>query len=348
MDTITPPSSILPVGAIATQGRERQPQGQQLPAAGQVFKAMVVEATGNNLFVLDIAGNRLQASSEARLTVGQMLQLQVTRTEPHIELKIVHDTLNRFFGKSLTLLGKNIDLAQLFEAVKNHVPPVLPLLSPTSRNVLESFYSLQQSSFSEKEGGAILKNLIESLGLNLEHFLARGDKQSATQTLKAALLEMAATFSSARNLAETTQKLLTTLELFQFAQVQAGSNTHLIFPLPLPFVEQGYLIIEQDSQGDETQQTGSHENRFSLHLTMSELGNLRISFLHNQEGLFIRFQADSQEKADFIASHRDELRAAITDAPLVSLAFSGDAPDPINDLIKSLIPQGTSMLDTKV
>jgi hypothetical protein len=347
MDTITPLSSILPVGPSTAQGRERN-QSQQFQTAGQMFKAVVLEAMGNNRFVLDIGGNRLSASSDAKLVAGQILKLQVTKTEPQIELKIVTDTLNQLAGRSLTLLGKNIDLTALFEAVTFYNPPPLQLLTPTSRSVLESFFSLQQTSLAEKDGGAVLKQLIDGLGLGLEHMLANGDKNAAVHTLKAALLEMVHSFSSAEHLSEVTQKVLTTLELFQFAQLQTSNTSQFIFPLPLPFVEQGYLIVEQQEEGSGSGPSEALENRFSLHLTMSDLGNLRINFLHNPEGLFVRFHADSQEKADFIAAHSEELKAAITNIPLMSLTFAGDASDPINDLIRSIVPQGSSILDTKV
>jgi hypothetical protein len=347
METITSLSSILPIGSATSQGRGRS-HGQMFPAAGQILKALVLEAHGDNRFVLEIGGNRLTASSEAKLTPGQILQLQVAKTEPQIELKIVTDTLNRFAGRSLTLLGKNIDLTALFSAVESLNPSPLQLLTPTSRGVLESFFSLQQNNIGEKDGGAILKQLIDRLGLNLEHLLAKGDKDAAVLTLKAALLEMAHSFSSAEHLAKATQKILTTLELFQFAQLQTSSTSQLIVPIPLPFVEQGYLIIEQQEEGDGSSGSEATENRFSLHLTMSDLGNLRINLLHNPEGLFIRFHADSQEKADFIAAHSADLKAAITEIPFISLAFSSDASDPINDLIRQLLPEGNSMLDTKV
>ena len=347
MDTITPLSSILPVGSATSQGRGRS-HSQQFPAAGQILKAVVLEAHGDNRFVLDIGGNRLTANSEAKLVPGQILQLQVTKTEPQIELKIVTDTLNIFAGRSLTLLGKNIDLTALFAAVQSHSPPPLPLLTPTSRSVLEGFFSLQQNPLGEKDGGAILKRLIDSLGLDLERLLANGDKDAAVHTLKAALLEMAHSFSSAEHIAEATQKVLTTLELFQFAQLQTGSGSQLIFPLPLPFVEQGYLIIEQQQEGSASSASETGESRFSLHLTMSDLGNLCINFIHNAEGIFIRFHAESEEKAEFLTSHGEQLKEAITNVPYIGLAFSSDATDPLGDLIRSVVPRGSSMLDTKV
>lgn len=347
MDTITPLSSILPVGASASQGRGRS-HSHQPPAAGLMFKATVLEALGNNRFSLDIAGNRFNASSEAQLIQGETLQLQVTQTEPHIELRIVADTANLFAGRSLTLLGKSIDLSALLASLKGHNPPPLQMLTPTSRNVLEGFYSLQQQDIGTEDGGAILKQLIDNLGLSLEHMLANGDKDAAVHTLKAALLEMAHSFAFAEQIAEHTHKVLTTIELFQLAQLQTGSESQKIFPLPLPFVDQGYLIVENQRQGSESSGHDVRESRFSLHLTMSDLGNLRIDFSLNPAGLFIRFHADSQETAEFIAAHAEDLQQAVTNTPHMSLAFSGDATDPINDLIRSIIPQGIAMLDTKV
>lgn len=346
MDIINPLSSIPTIGHATSQGKSRG-QGQTQANLGQLLKALVVEARGDNRFILDIGGNRLTASSEAKLTVGQTLQLQVTKTEPPIELKIVATADNLLSGKSLSLLGKNIDLGALFAAMKGQTPPPLSLLSPSSQNTFEEFYSLQSKEAGNHDGPT-LKKLIDNLGLNLEHLLARGEKEVASRTLKAALLEAVQVFSSAEDLAETTQKLLTTLELFQIAQLQGNNPSQLLFPLPLPFIEQGYLVVDDQSQGGDGDGESSPETRFSLHLTMSELGHLRIDFLRNQEGLFLRFFTDSDEKATFLAEHEGDLKTAISDVPLVGLSFSGGAVDPVQDLLRRVLPQGRSLLDTKV
>jgi hypothetical protein len=347
MDTITPLTPISPIGSSTSQGRGRS-QDQQTPSQGQLLKALVLEVKGGDRFVLDIGGTPQTVRSEAALSPGQTLKLQVVKTEPQIELKIISSPLDQLQGRSLTLLGKNIDLAGLFQGFQQHSPPPLETVSPTSRSVLESFFSLQQNGVEGKDGGAVLKHLIDSLGLNLEQLLARGDKNSAVLTLKAALLDIAHSFTTASTIAETTNKILATLELFQLTQLQIGNNTQLIFPLPLPFIEQGYLLIEQDDKKSAANNSAKTENRFSLHLTVSDLGNLQIDFLQNMEGLFIRFRAGTQEKADFIETFSADLKKAITDIPLVSLLFSGDAPDPIHDLLRQLVPTGNSLLDTTV
>ncbi len=346
MDTIKPLISIATIGSATSQGRGRS-QGQQAPTEGQLLKAVVVEANGDNRFVLDIAGTRQAVRSEASLAPGQSLKLQVIRTEPQIELQIVSNPLSHLQGRSLTMLGNNIDLAGLLQKLRQQTPPLLESLSPTSRSTLEGFFSLQQNGVEGEDGGLILRQLIDNLGLNLEQLLARGDKNAAVHTLKAALLEIAHSFTAAGDIAETTHKILTTLELFQLAQLQTVNDNQLILPLPLPFIEQGYLLIDQGDKDAESADSAGAENRFSLHLTVSALGNLQIDFLHNLEGLFIRFRAEDQEKADFIAGFAEDLKKVINDIPLINVSFSGDAPDPIQDLVRHLVPAGNQILDTR-
>ena len=345
MDTIRPLQSIPPVGQTTSQGRGQQPQQDQVPL-GQLIKALVVEAKSSDQFTLDIGGNRLAAQSQAKLTVGQNLQLQVTKTQPQIELKIVTDTLNQFIGKSLTLVGKNIDLSLLFQSFAQSTPSPLQSLSPTSQSILESFFSLQQSSIGEKGGGSIIKQLLDGVGLNLEHHLARGDKNSAAATLKAALLEVAHAFKDAEAIANTTNKVITTIELFQLVQLNSNNNAFFIFPLPLPFIESGYLSVEKDGKNE--REDGEKELRFSLHVTMSDIGHINISFVKSDDTLLIRFRAESEEKMEFTKRYVNELEEAITDIKHINISFSADATDPIADLIQHVVPKGQSMLDTKV
>ncbi len=346
MATINPLASISPIGSATSQSENRHSPGDSLPA-GQFLKATVLEVNDDSRFLLDISGRQLMAKSSAALTLGQKLQLQVVQTNPQIELKIISNASDRFWGRSLTLLGKNIDLSQLFQALTQQTPSPLNSVPSASRNVLESFFSLQQSNFSDRDSGAILKELVNRLGLTLENVLAHGDKEAAASTLKAALLEIANLFKNAENIADATSKLLTTLEMFQLAQLNNQNDKQFIFPLPLPFVEQGYLLVEHDSGRGSDKDPSLTPDRFSLHLTMAELGHIQIDFLQIQETLYIRFRTDSQEKSDFVAQFGDQLKEAITNIPQIDLSFSADAADPVTDLMRQIVPEGETMLDTR-
>lgn len=345
MDTITPLSPIFPVGSATRQNRG-QGQGHQTLSQGQLFKALVLENRGNNRFILDIGGNRLTARSEAALSPGQSLRLEVVTTSPEIQLKIIADTRHQLTGRSLVLLGKNLDISTLIQALQQQSPPLLQRLTPASRNILERYFSLQQGDLGTKGGGIMLQRLIQDSGLNLEQLLAAGRKDSASRTLKSALLEVAHQFKSTESITETTSRILSTLELFQIAQVQAGNDTQFILPLPLPYVEQGFLVVEREAE--ESAGSAETSRRFSLHLTMTELGNLRIDFLQSSEGLFLRFYADSQEKADFIANFSEELKSTLTSVELTGIIFTADAEDPINELVRKITGKSGTLLDTKV
>lgn len=347
MDTISPLSSIPPVGSATSQSRGQQSGGSPL-GQGQLVKALVLRANSDTQFVLQINNNTLTASSESKLRVGQNLQLQVTKTSPQIELKIVTDTLNQFVGRSITLLGKNLDISSLFNGLQTSTPTLLDTLTPTSKSIVELFHSLQQSAVKGEAGGTVLKQLVENLGLSFENQLANNNPKQALSTLKAALLEVAHTFSSAEKLADVTSKLLTSLELFQFAQLHRTNESHLIFPLPLPFIEQGYLLIERGNEENQAGGDDKAESRFSLYLTMTELGNLQIDFLRLKDSLSIKVSAETDEKAAFMKSFSEDLLNSISDVSGIQVSFSAGAPDPIRDLIREMIPAGDSMLDTRV
>jgi len=349
MDIISSLNSIFPVGSATTQSGGSRNQQQLLANQGQILKAMVLESLGENRFTLEIGSEKITARTEASLNIGQQLRLEVVQTSPQIELKIVSNTINQFLGKAVTLLGKNIDLGSLLTVINQQAPSAAgtSLLSPTSLATLESLFSLQQTGLSEKDGGEMLKQFIDRLGLNMENLLAKGDTQQATKSLKAALLDVLQTFSKAENVTEATNKLLTTIEVFQLAQLQLGNQSVFILPLPFPFIEQGYLLVEDFSSEGDSESQSMAEARFSLHLSLTDFGNLQIDFLKNPEGLFIRFHTDSKEKADFIKNYEEELIESISGSSLVNVSYAIDAHDPVGELLQQLLPASGSMFDTK-
>ncbi len=352
MSTITPLSSIPPHGSYTSRQGTGRPDSQGAPPAGEILKATVLEARSGERYLLEIAGNRLLASSQASLTPGQQLQLQVVTTQPQVELKIVSDVFTALSGRSLVLLGSTLDLSALLASLTSGGSgggAPFSRLSSASGETLASFLPQgMQAIINSREGGEFLRTLFSRLGLNLESLLAQGGKEQAGQTLKAALLEIAHLFQHSERISEQAGKLLATLELFQLAQLQLGQERFLIFPLPLPFLNQGYVLVEQQQEEESGEGDQAGEHSFSLHLSLTGLGHLRVVFLLNQEGLFIRFHLESKEKAAFVAGFEQQLKEALTAAPLVSVSFSDGAGDPASELVRLLFPQEQTILDTKV
>ncbi len=347
MTPINALSAIKPAGSATSDTSGRQ-QFQQQARPGQTLTATVLEPAGNNRFYLDILGQKILAQSDrVSLSSGTRLDLEVISTKPLLELKIISKNPELFFGKTLTLLGKNIDISGLFQSIKTGTPPLFTQLSPSSQQGVKEFNDFQQTVVGDKDGGPHLKGLLDRLGLTLEALLAGGNKTPAAQSLKAALLEIASLVKGGGELADATNRLLGTLELYQLAQLRLSSENLLMFPLPLPFLDNGYLLVEKDdSSKDDT--TDTDTLRFSLHLSLEPLGNIEIIFLQLEEGLYIRFACESKTKKDFANSHSDTLKEMISSTEVLGLSFTDTSGNPTNDLIQQLVPHGKSMLDTKI
>lgn len=349
MAAITPLTSITRVSS-ATSQTGRQSQGEYRPVPGRIFNAQVLEAQGEDLFLLDIAGKQLTATTKAPLAAGQSLRLQVIQSTPQIELKIITQPQDQFFGRSLTLLEKNFNLSDLFSALTEQPSADIATLSTPTRNILNLFSTLQQQkTINPNDSGTVLKQFIDKLGLSLEHMLADQDGASAAENLKAALLEIANTFRNSENLAENTGKILNTIELFQLAQLYNTQDRQFILPLPLPFIEKGYLVVEYEENNSQEGNNPENRkyNRFSLYITMSDLGNMQIDFLQTKEVLYLRLRTDSEEKTMFVKQFSEQLQETLSGAPQINISFSSDAPDPIANLLQQIISEEKSMVNTQ-
>ena len=346
MNTITPLTSIQPLASSTDRhGGQQQNFGQKV--IGEILKATVLEARANNQFILDFSGSSIPVSSRARLSVGQILTLQVSQTTPQVELKIVGGSGSLLAGKSLVLLGSNLDLGSLLSSLQLGNPSALSTLTSPSAATLNSFLPAELTALiGGRDGGSFLQQLFNRLGINFENLLAQGNSAEARNSLKAALLEIASRFHNAEHLSEQANKLLSTLELFQLTQLQLTSQNLTIFPLPLPFVEQGYLLLDNNYNDTEESSEGDGNHKFSLYLTMSELGNIQINFLQNTEQLFIKLLFDSEEKVLFVSQYREMLEEMLSNDSRIAISFSSGADSPVNSLVRKLVPDGQSIINT--
>lgn len=346
MNKINPLSAIKAVDSATSDSSRKQFQQHAKP--GQTFMATVLDSAGSNRFFLNILGNKILAQSNTiALQPGTKLNLEVITTTPLLELKIISKTPELFFGKTLTLLGKSLDVSGFFHSSNSPAPPLLDKLNPTTQKGLHDFNTLQQLPVGSKDGGTYLKLLLDRLGLSLETLLASGNKSAAALSLKTALLEIATVMEDGNELAETTSRFLGTLELYQLAQLRLSSENVFIFPLPLPFSNNGYLLVEKNDKNRVTEDD-SENLRFSIHLSLEPLGNIEIIMVQTTDGLHISFACDSQIKKEFTRSHQETLKEMITSTKVIGLSFTDNAGDPTSELIQQLVPDSESMLDTKV
>jgi hypothetical protein len=189
--------------------------------------------------------------------------------------------------------------------------------------------------------------MIDTLGLQMEAKLGKGLQDEGMNSLKSALLEVIHLFKESEKIEGAAKTLVATIESFQLSQLRLDQDKTLIIPLPFPFLDQGYLLIDQKQEQETEDHKRKKQLHFSLHLALSGLGNIQIEFVQTEEGLWMRFNCDSQEKADFVGQFSDDLRQQLADTPLQGLSFSGTAKAPDTDLVRRLVPTGKSFLDTK-
>lgn len=347
MNKINALSAIKAVGSATSDGRNKHPFQQQI-RTGQTFEATVMESAGNKRFYLNILDNKILAQSEdVSLPMGKKIQLEVINTSPLLELKIVSNSLELFFGKTLTLLGKSLNIEGLFQSLTAPSSPLINQLSPSTQKGLHNFNKTQQLPVEGQNGGYQLKQLLDRLGLSLEVLLAGGQTSKATQSLKAALLEIATLMKDGIELAETTSRLLGTLELYQLAQLQLTTDNLNIFPLPLPFLDNGYLLVERNKDEQDSGEDNS-STHYSIHLSLKPIGNLEISFFQTLDGLYLTLSCESEDTKEFLQENHALLKDILLTTELLGVRFNTKAGDPTGDLIQKLVPRGETMLDTKI
>ena len=339
----TPPPTSAALQAGPTQAIASQPQG------APPVSATIETVSSPTRLVITVGELSLpvESSTPIQALPGQQLKVEMVTASP-LRLQIVSDTSPPLAGAILTVPTEFQPPPATVTTIFPNLGSIFEILSPQSQHTLQTYYNHQLPPREGHEEGAVLKQLIDRLGLSFEHQLARGENSKAAATLKAALMEILSTFKGADQIARSTSQLLTTLEMFQLAQLQSDTGQQFIFPLPLPFLEQGYLLVDRNKsdEGGEGQE-GESDRRFSLHLKMSDIGNIRVDFLQSTEGLFIRFHTDASDKAEFVKGFSDELRQAISETPLIGLSFGTDAGDPAAELMRHILPEGTTVLDTR-
>ena len=271
----------------------------------------------------------------------QQLQLQPESAFNSANSASTLNTLKSGFAELVFLMRGPESLLQLLSS--NSLQSGL-----LSRSQAEVILASQGSGGPEKQGGELLQQLVDKLGLNLESMLAAGNMEDAVKTVKFALMELVQNFAAQSKLAESGKHALNTLEFFQLTQLQAVRQDALVVPIPLPFLEQGYLLVEdyQNQSGKDGGNRGIPKH-FSLLLKLAPLGNLKIDFLANGDGLYIRFNSESKEVSDFLASFKDELNNSITNTLVHGVSFAEKGEDPLTAVLKRSRAVADSFINTK-
>ena len=314
---------------------------QQELRPDQIVRAVVKDG-GHDDVLLDFGTQKLRAQGKFDLQTGQSIDLKVLRTDPQLELQILSD----IFGNRLSHYLKCL------EGPWRLLPPMRQLLqanlglSSEVTTMFEQWLSLQ-GQLGELADGHLLKQLWQLIGLDFERRLSKGDGK-VDASLKGALLRLGGEIAGEQpDVNSKAQQMMKTIEFFQLCQVRMQEQNMAFFPLPLPFLEQGFLLME--GQREKTQGEGGDDDTLvSLFLSLQRLGPLRIDLLQGDDGLLLRFLAESQEKADFLSRWEDTLRALLSSFEIKGVSFQSGAQSPAKELMQRMFPPGSAVFEARV
>ncbi len=331
MSGINPLAATAPVAPLAAWQPPREGRDHNLRME-QIVRAAVAEG-GQDRVLLEFGQRRFWAETATPLKTGQTLTLQVAALAPRLELRVVEDPVAERLGRLLHLLGGKWPLPEVLGSLGG-----TELTAAGNTSVFAPLLALLSAG--QTPSGDALRELLAHFDGSADPAKGEGEAGVFRQALAAAHRQLSA---AADPRAEDVVRLLQHLDLALLCQARLAQSGLDFFPLPLPFLEYGYLLAERRRPPREEETSG----KLSLHLTLTGLGHLRIDFLHEPQGLFLRFCCSSPQTLSFIAQFHTELTESFRQVPL-RVAFVAGAEDPVQTLVRSLLPAGAGVLNTRV
>ncbi len=238
---------------------------------------------------------------------------------------------------------------ELADALRQWIDrPEQPLPAPLQLAVSRLLLWLRPAdpASGETVSGKQLRHLARYLGLTLEADLARNPEALEAANLKSLLLALSrAEESSDPEKSRQIESLLQKLELFQLCNLRLARQDAFLLPLPLPFLDSGYLIAEKEAGAALDQ---PQAKKITLYLTLQGLGELRIDMLQEDEGLFLRFTCDSRDKTCFLQEQEGELREMLKALTLRGASYGSDSARPGSALVRRILNDSNELLDARV
>ncbi|APG27368.1 hypothetical protein A7E78_05630 [Syntrophotalea acetylenivorans] len=343
MSIINPLITIRPVmtpaqAATPAEGRQYDLQ------AGQLVNATVAEG-GHSEVLLDLDRQRLRAQTQTPLQTGQKLRLLVVENKPQLVLRLFQDNLLERLTHTVHLLEGKYELSSALQQLTSSQGTGKNLPEKVLQKLLD-FFSPFRTESPEALSGKELQLLARHLGLTLEADLARGPSAVEPANLKSLLLSTVQTGGEQQpETVEKAEQLLQKLELFQLCNLRLARQGANLLPLPLPFLDNGYLVAEKETGNAPEQQTA---RKVSLYLSLQGLGDLRIDLLQEAEGLFVRFTCDSGDKTEFLSAQESELRSMLTTLPLCGATYCSDKGPLQTDLIRRILEDEDELFDARI
>jgi len=334
MAIIAPVTHTIPPQQTQAGPTPRESHEQQL-RIDQVVRATVSEG-GQEKIWLNIGQERFRAETEIPLRTGLQLTLQVSKTTPRLEFKVLSDPVGDRIRQGLHLLKGSWPLFKLPESLVAAGDDRLEGLEAWSR-ILKL-----QTDVTDRNVNGGLARFLGYLGMDYEALLAQGERQTAAATLKSLLTDVTKTDSLPKELAgDNLEHFSSLFELWQLIRLKMAQQSVEFWPLPLPQFEQGFLRAERgggDASAGENEDTRSW--RVTVNLQLAGFGPVQIDFLWENSGLFLRFQCATPEQVSLLNEKQEELKKFVSSLPLEGVSVSLGGKEPATALVSLLAGEG--------
>ncbi|MCF8085426.1 MAG: hypothetical protein K9J48_00910 [Desulfohalobiaceae bacterium] len=345
----TPPAVTISFApqAVATQHGTHEGQSLNL-RPHEIVQATVVEG-GMDTVELELNRYRFMAHTRIPLRTGQRLQMQVQDTSPHVELKILNQALLENLFQRLHFFGEKLDLASRLQQILAEASLFSAGQGGASYNTSDSLLQ-GLSQFVQRPDGSFLAALSGLLGLDTEALLASQEQNSRVANLKTLLLHLVGQQENVSQQQEGSRNnLLQHTELLQLCQARLQQDGVFFLPLPFPFLERGFALMERrggsSSQGEEQEPEGYS---ISLCLQLHNLGALEVRMLYEESQLLVRILCKEQGAADFFAGLKEEFKEAVQALPVQNLTVTTGGRDPDKILMEKVLPESEHFVERTV
>lgn len=242
------------------------------------------------------------------------------------------------------------------EALRDYLRPFAAITNASLERIAEQLALLSKmppgpfdqalAALGQKPTGKDLLGALFHLLRGTPERLAEGSAENLTRQLGEALGK--SLYQELDRIEQRQEESLRHLELWQLCRSRLGENDGTFVPLPLPFLDNGYLVARRRESAEEGgPEGGSDTFTLSLFLDLRKLGCVQIDLLYQKQELFVRFHCQDPEAAQAFSAARDELGDSLGGIPLATVAVGVGADSPDRALIREIIPAERSLLDAR-
>jgi hypothetical protein len=242
------------------------------------------------------------------------------------------------------------------EALRTYLRPFAEITDASLERITEQLALLAQmpsgpfdqalAALGQKPAGKDLLGALFHLLRGTPERLAEGTAESLARQLTEALGK--SLYQELDRVEQRQEESLRHLELWQLCRSRLGESGSTFVPLPLPFLDNGYLVARRRESAEEGGAEGGSETfTLSLYLDLRKLGYVQIDLLYQQQELFVRFHCRDSGAAQAFSAARDELGDSLGGIPLATVAVGVGAESPDKSLIREIIPAERSLLDAR-